>query len=257
MTWYKQAPLFAEYVPHFHDLRGSYLAQDNLGFATICKLLVNSLYGKFGQRGIQQKQIGTCDLTDITKEAVYSVGEDKYYWHIYLAGAIFKEWKEGESYHSFPAIAAHVTANARLYLSDLLFRIPKGHVFYLDTDSFIVDETGLSEISGLLHPTELGKLKVEHTSPWVVINAPKDYAMYRRVRLKGISPAAIRLSPARFRQEQLVRLAGMLKAGDVSAYLTRTVEKEQRRMIHSGIVAPDGWVRPFLLPSQAEAELPG
>jgi hypothetical protein len=164
-----------------------------------------------------------------------------------LAGKVFRESRQGESFHSFPAIAAHVTAYARLYMGELLFSLPRHHVFYMDTDSFIVDQTGLSKIEALLDDTVLGKLKIEHESPWLTINAPKDYAMLEATKTKGISKNAEQLSANRYRQEQWVRLAGMLALGDVSSYLVRTVDKEQRRIIYSGEVLRSGWVRPFTL----------
>ena len=247
MAWYKSAPLFAAYVSHFHTLRLHYEQNNNTGFALICKLLVNSLYGKFGQRGFKQTVIGSEAPDKVGREFCYSETLDAYWSHTWLAGQMFKEWQEGESYHSFPAIAAHVTAYARLFLSRLLFSIPKRHVFYMDTDSFIVDAVGLKAISHLLDKRVLGRLKIEQESPWLIVNAPKDYAMLDRVRIKGISAQARKLAPGLYRQDQWVRLAGMLALGDVSSYVTRKVEKRLRRKIYSGSLAPDGWIAPFRL----------
>jgi hypothetical protein len=125
--------------------------------------------------------------------------------------------------------------------------MPKHHVFYLDTDSFIVDKTGLASIKAMLHDTLLGKLKIEHTSSWLEVNAPKDYAMLDIKRIKGISKRATQLTKDSFRQEQWVRLAGMLALGDVSSYLVRTVDKHLQRVIYSGEVQRSGWVKPFTL----------
>ena len=247
LAWYNQAPLFKDYVEYFHKQRWIYEQEDKPDFAMICKLLINSLYGKFGQRSIKQEQIGECDPLEVGSERVYNVEGGLAGKHIFLAGKVFRETREGESFHSFPAIAAHVTAYARLYLSSLHGHIPKHHIFYMDTDSFIVDETGLKGIEHLLDDTVLGKLKIEHESPWLTINAPKDYAMLDIQRIKGISKHAEQLAPNRYRQEQWVRLAGMLALGDVSSYLVRTVDKEQRRLIYSGDVLRSGWVRPFTL----------
>ena len=247
MAWYKTGPLFSDYVGYFHNLRLHYDQDDNTGFAEICKLLVNALYGKFGQRGFKQKLIGSEDPSKVGREFVYSERLDKYWSHTWLAGQMFKEWQEGESYHSFPAIAAHVTAYARLYLTKILFGITPGHVFYMDTDSFIVDAQGLREVEHLLDPKSLGMLKVEQESPWLLINAPKDYAMLDRIRIKGISAQALKLAPGLYRQDQWVRLAGMLALGDVSTYVTRKVEKRLKHQIYSGSVNAQGWIAPHVL----------
>jgi len=247
MAWYAQQPLFEDYINYFYALRLKYAEEDNPGFKEICKYLIMSLYGKFGQMALDQELIGECDPKEVGSETVYDKGDSLPYRHIFLAGKVFRETRQGESFHSFPAIAAHVTAYARLYMGELLFSLPKHHVFYMDTDSFIVDQTGLSKIEALLDDTVLGKLKIEHESPWLTINAPKDYAMLEVTKTKGISKSAIQLSANRYRQEQWVRLAGMLALGDVSSYLVRTVDKEQRRIIHSGEVLRSGWVKPFML----------
>lgn len=247
MAWYQARPLFSEYVTYFNDLRQHYIAEDALGMATICKLLVNSLYGKFGQRGFKQKVIGSEDASKVGREFCYSPAEDAYWSHTWLAGQMFKEWQEGESYHSFPAIAAHVTAYARLFLTDIVMRVTKGHVFYMDTDSLIVDAVGLRDLEPLIDDSALGKIKIELESAWAVINAPKDYAMHDRVRIKGVSAKARKLGKDLYSQDQWVRLAGMLARGDVGSYVTRKVEKRLLRRVYSGSLRSNGWIDPFRL----------
>ncbi len=254
LAWYRQAPLFARYVKYFHGLRLEYRRQGNGGYAAICKLLVNSLYGKFGQQGIRQEVIGECAVSDIWSQSVLNIENGQYTRMTALGGKVFEEYKEGESFHSFPAIAAHVTAYARLYLYNLVRRVPDKHVFYLDTDSLVVDETGYQALKHLVDPDTLGLLKVEHSSPWLEINSPKDYRMQDRTRLKGISPAAVQLDQDTYSQTQWMRLAGMVRAGSLDGYRTRQIIKRQRRLVHSGYRLADGWVSPFVL---AEGELVG
>jgi hypothetical protein len=251
VAWYAKRQLFSDYVTHFHTTRQNYITNGNKPYADICKMLINSLYGKFGQRGFKQIVIGETDNTTALRESIYDSDNDTYFYHIYLGGKAYKEWQEGEAWHSFPAIAAHVTAYARLYLSSLVFSVLPGHVFYMDTDSLIVDDIGLETLKPLLDSKELGKLKIEAKSPYLVINAPKDYEMESRRKTKGISEKAVQTSPGVYSQTQWVRLSGMLRAGDVSGYVTKQVEKRQKRIIYSGVVSPVGWVEPFLL---AEAE---
>lgn len=247
MAWYTQAPLFADYVDYFHKLRLEYRQAGNKAFEKICKLFINALYGKFGQRGFNQEVIGEVDLDVIMRESVYDLDEDSYHVLIYLAGQVFKEWKEGESFHSFPAIASHVTAFARLHLSKLLYTVPKYHAYYMDTDSLIVDELGMRSLSQSLDPDKLGFLKIERSSSWLSINAPKDYAMQGRKKIKGVSKKARKIDDNTYRQQQWIRLAGMIRKGDTSGYYTKTVTKHQARIIHSGLVLRSGWVQPFLL----------
>lgn len=248
IAWYNHHFIFRDYIDYFYQLRLSYRKQELTGFENIAKLFINSLYGKFGQLGLNQVVIGKTDIQNILKEVVFDLETGKKFYHIYLAGKIYRETKEGESYNSFPAVASHVTAYARMYLFSLIRKVSPSHVFYTDTDSLIVDKTGYKELESLINPNILGLLKVELQSDWLEVNAPKDYQMEGRRKTKGISPKAIEISPGVFEQEQWSRLDGLIQSGDVSEYKMRKVIKHQKREIFSGIVQPNGWVVPFHLP---------
>ena len=252
MSWYRKAPLFAEYVNEFTDLRHSYDAEGREGFSKICKLLVNGLYGKFGQRGMKQEIIGKCDPSIMKRETILDAEHNLIFDQVYLAGTIFKESRHGEAFHSFPAIAAHVTAEARIYLFALAQKVPKDHVFYMDTDSLLVDEQGYLALADLMDPSHIGMLKVETTSPWLEINAPKDYKMQDRIKTKGIKLDAEILADGRFRQTHWTKLNGLIRDGTLEGYTTRTVEKEQKRIIYSGRVQNFGWVAPLRLALEPE-----
>jgi hypothetical protein len=247
MAWYRSAPLFADYVNEFTDLRHHYDRNDNKGFSKICKLLVNGLYGKFGQRGMKQEIIGQCDPDKMGRETVYDEEHNILFDQVYLAGQIFKESKSGEAFHSFPAIAAHVTAEARLYLFQLAKKVPENSLFYMDTDSLLVDHKGYEALSAYLESETMGMLKVETTSPWLEINAPKDYKLEGRSKTKGVKLNAEMLADGSFRQTHWTKLNGLIRAGMTEGYMTREVVKTQRRIIHSGQVGHFGWIAPLRL----------
>ncbi|KKN02538.1 hypothetical protein LCGC14_1116680 [marine sediment metagenome] len=249
-TWYREAQIFGDYVDEFSDLRSKYERENNPGFAKICKLLVNGLYGKFGQRGLHQEIIGECEPSEVRREKVLDYETGKVWDQVWLAGRIWREWQEGESYHSFPAIAAHVTAYARLRLFDLVRRVAPGHVFYMDTDSLIVDAVGYQDLASEIKPGVLGALKVELESPFLEIHAPKDYAMLDRVKLKGIKATAVEIEPGVYKQTHWLKLAGLIRAGVTEGYITKEIVKHQSRIIHSGLVLPTGWVQSPHLQSQ-------
>jgi len=247
MAYYKQASIFSAYVKHFASQRAAYSASGKDGFARICKLLVNGLYGKFGQQAFEQKIIGETSPDVIWETPVYDVMTGEHYRQIALAGYVYEEHKTGEAFNAFPAIAAHVTAYARLVLGHMRNIVPAGHLFYMDTDSLIVDEVGYKALGDLLQPGVMGKLKIEYQARTLEIFAPKDYVIGERVRSKGIRPDARETSKGIFEQEQWTRLNGMLRRGDVSDFTVTRIVKHQQREIFSGTVQPDGWVAPFVL----------
>jgi len=248
IVWYRKARIFTDYVRGFVSLRRSYEDQGHTGYVEICKLLVNALYGKFGQLGFHQEIVGTCPPHVVKSEEVYDETTGEYYWQTWLGGRIYREWREGESYHSFPGIAAHVTAYARLYLYRLAQSVPVGHVFYMDTDSLIVDQVGYNALRYYVHPDQMGSLKVERQSDWLGIYAPKDYIMEGRVRRKGISGDAVQIGDHEYRQTQWPKLRGLIQAEISQGYITRSVNKDLKRVIHSGLLLSSGWVAPYDLP---------
>jgi len=196
---------------------------------------------------LTQKRIGSVPLDAVYTEDVYDIDRQECYRHIALAGSLYEERRSGESYHSCPAIAAHVTAYARLYLARLVSLAGPGHCLYMDTDSLIVDQAGRNALAPLVDDAELGCLKTEGVSPWVEINTPKDYSMEGRIKTKGVSARAEQLAAGVYLQDAWVRLDGMLQRGDVSHYTIRRGLKRLSRQLYSGAVDPVGWVHPWVL----------
>jgi len=247
MAWYRKARLFDEYVREFYELRRRYRREGNEGFAQICKLLINGLYGKFGQKGLIQEVIGDCDPSIVRREEVFCPETGEIWDQVWLGGKIFRERREGEAYHSFPGIAAHVTAYARMVLWELARSVPKRHLYYMDTDSLIVDRVGYEALKPFVQPDRLGALKVELESSTLEINAPKDYRMDRRIRQKGISSQAVEVRNGAWMQEHWPKLPGLIRAGVSEGYYTQMTVRSRSGRFHQGVVRPDGWVEPFVL----------
>lgn len=246
-AWYKKSMLFDGFVNEFYNLRLKYRSDGNSGYEQICKSLINSLYGKFGQLGIKQTIIGRTNPNRIWKSPVIHAQNRSRGEQIALGGVIYENIQGGEGYHSVPAIAAHITANARLYLWQLINRAGNENVFYCDTDSLIVNQNGYDNLMPLIENDTLGKLKIETSSPYLQINAPKDYRMSERSKIKGIRENAIQLTDDTYKQEQWIKLDGLIRQGFEFGYTSKEITKRQLREIHSGTVLPDGRIVPFEL----------
>lgn len=245
---YKCAPIFADFVDYFYSLRLYYKAQRNRSFEMICKLILNSLYGKFGQKGIKQERIGDCDLDDFRVEH-HIDAQTKRSYYIYLIGGNVLRYEEvDESPNSFPAIAAHVTANARLYLYRLMMEAGKDHIYYCDTDSLIVDSVGYDRLKWYLDDTELGRLKIEAVGDSLILNAPKDYRLGNKVRMKGIRSDAVRVDDATFIQDQWPSLRGMIRRNETDRYIIKKITKRLHRKVNYGVLLDDGRIRPYRIP---------
>ncbi|GAJ15713.1 unnamed protein product, partial [marine sediment metagenome] len=153
---YKQANLFKTYVDRFYRLRQKFKAEDNAEYVELCKKLLNSLYGKFGQKADEWKKVGNCPDEPDRVEICFQVGRSGVKQIRYLLGEIFELVGYGECFNSFPAIAAHVAAYGRMYLYKLMKITGEGNYFYCDTDSLIINETGLLNLQSQIDDSILG-----------------------------------------------------------------------------------------------------
>ena len=251
---YEQADIFTHYVNKLYRLRQDFKSAGVGVYEQICKLLLNSLYGKFGQKAEQWIKIGAAPDEIDRIELLYKQGENRWYKLRYLLGEVWESCEFEETYNSFPAIAAHVTGYARIYLWSLMKLAGLGNYVYCDTDSLIVNDIGLKNLESRIDETKLGFLKTESVTENLVIRGLKDYSTDTKTVIKGISKKAIRISDNQFKQELWPSFTGILRGKATDGYGVKTQYKTLCREYSKGIVNNDGTVRPFVLDA-AESEL--
>jgi len=210
-------------------------------------MLLNSLYGKAGQKAQEWEEVGRDNTNTIEYDRYFDANTHKWIPTRKFGGVSEEMTGEGESTNSFPAIAAHVTAQARQYLWSLIIRAGRENVFYCDTDSLFVNSDGYDNLKDLINTYQLGALKLEWESDDVVLNGLKDYTVDDNRKAKGIRKDAIEIRPGVFKQVQFRNLAGMLRDNDYSRQLIKTVEKTLQRDYQKGIVDSEGTVHPLQL----------
>lgn len=249
---YRNAPLFREYVTDLYALRRKYQAEGNKAFATVVKLLLNSLYGKFGQRGrrwLPCPEIGDCPVDDFLVDCM---GDGRPLSHRLRFGQVIHEIKDEESFDSMPVIAAHVTAFARIYLWQLIEKAGEKHVFYCDTDSLFCDPRGFRNLDALIDPGELGLVKVEGKAERAHFRGPKYYQWGTVTHRKGIRANALEIAPDVFEQAQFESYDRALAGGHDGQITVRQIIKRVTGRYRKGDILPDGSVRPFRLTEAAE-----
>ncbi len=243
---YERAALFRDFVSSFYAMRRRFKDEHNAEYEDMCKKILNSLYGKFGQKAEEWTKIGEDpDEPDRYETLIYA---DKPGTHTirWLMGTCYELTRFDESYDSFPAIAAHVTAYGRLWLWRLMGIAGSGNYFYCDTDSLIVNATGLKRLRSEMSDSQLGKLKTVETMQRMSIYGLKDYATGTKVVTKGIRKNAEKLENGVYRQDKWPSIQGMLRKGDSSVYRVEKTLKHLSRHYEKGTVLPDGTVTPFV-----------
>ena len=244
---YEQAPIFKSYVDTMYGLRQDFKIRQNKEYEQIVKYLLNSLYGKFGQKAEEWVKIGDCPGEPDREEMILYKNPRRAMRLRYLLGELFELKGHSEAYNSFPAIASHVTAYARLYLWELMHTCGHGNYVYCDTDSLMVTDVGRDNLTPYLSPTELGKLKLEKTVSRLIIRGLKDYSADEKVVIKGIRRSATQVSDGVYTQEQWPSFKGIFKSTDANRYVVKHVTKHLTREYTKGNVGTDGIVTPFVL----------
>ena len=163
--------LFSEFIDYFYNKRLLGTGYEKLFY----KLIMNSLYGKFGQHKSKSEFIKIDKLEPYIKDII-----DEYYYmdrieidgEFYSIYGNFVSKKIDLPVRYNPLIASEITANARMINYDYSKLFGFENVYYTDTDSFFTTST-----KELLEGNELGKLKIQKKGLFSIY-APKDYEFY-------------------------------------------------------------------------------
>jgi hypothetical protein len=244
---YIAEPLFEEYVTYFYTARALAKQDGNETASYMYKLLMNSLYGKFGQSGRVFEDIGATDEHGAKVWSEWDTVEQRNRRFRMFFGLIQEESREAEGRNSHPAIAAHVTAYGRVYLYRLMEQAGRDHVFYCDTDSLFVDSEGLENLRPMMDETRLGALKQEWYSDDLHLHNNKDYEIGKERKIKGVRKTAVEVAPGVFKQDKFQSLKGKFQEGQLDQQKISEILKHYSRAYLKGTVDDDGVVRPFRL----------
>lgn len=171
--WIRSVYLFREFVDHYYKLR---MANKDNALYYITKILMNSLYGKFGQKENKSvlRRLGAEDLKKLVVDKATTVkpyDPEHGLWEVTEHRPVS---------HRIVNIAAQVTAMGRTVLNREVMKHP-GTVVYCDTDSIhLTDRLAPHKVS-----KELGKWKREDVGEGVYTGR-KQYSIGDKVRFKGM-----------------------------------------------------------------------
>ncbi|KKM05549.1 hypothetical protein LCGC14_1752980, partial [marine sediment metagenome] len=244
---YERAVIFRDFVEFFYAKRLEAKAAGDAAHSYMYKILMNSLYGKFGQAGRVFTDVGKAPNIRFGTWSEYDheTGETTRYRQV--ADLVQRMATEGESLNSSPAISAHVASAGRALLSRYIDQAKPENVFYCDTDSLMVNDAGLAFLVGVLDTDTLGMLKHERTVYDTEIRNLKHYYADGHWTIKGIRKKAVELEDNVFQQDTFRGFKGMFAAGDVERMLITNTVKHLRPEYHKGTVQTTGRVEPFLL----------
>lgn len=245
VTVYEQAEIFKDYVDEVYKLKTKSKILGETLNAWKYKILLNSLYGKFGQKGLVF--INQFHNIDIPSRAwlEFNVEEGTTERFRSLAGLVQKLDCQIESRDSFPGIAAHVTAEARMLLWSIINEVGPGNVAYCDTDAILISPEGKKRLKYPVHATDLGALSLDGEYDYVRIFACKDYEMGDKKRTKGVKKTAEWIGKNTIKQDKWSSLKGLLRLKALNAPTTVPLIKHLSRIYEKGLRGPCGSIFPF------------
>lgn len=229
MAWYYKAPILKAYALFFMGLKRKYELEHNAPMRTLAKKYTNAVYGKLAQRGFEDNIIGECDPGTIEvaeimnaqsgeKDALYKYG-----------GKIHRVKTTLKSRDSFIAIAAHITAYARMYLWRLMQIAGTEHVLHVATDSLVVDRVGYENLKRLVHPNKPGTLKIEGVYQEYTVKGINDVVMDGERKIKGIGKNSVQIDDNTFVITAWPKITTLMKDGVLDHYYVRQVQKTLQR----------------------------
>lgn len=177
---FERGNIFKEYVETLYNLRINYPKTNPINF--VAKLLMNSLYGKFGMK-TENTDVTVFNCSDPI--GMNSFNECFTLWGESIKGLItidnykilvrnslltYKYNEEEDLYHGMDvniAIASAITARAREHMS-IFKNNSKFKLYYSDTDSVVVDRP----LPDFMVGKNLGLVKLEYTIKRAIFLAP-------------------------------------------------------------------------------------
>jgi hypothetical protein len=248
---YESGYLFRDFVDFFYTARVAAKAAGELAKAEIFKLLMNSLYGKFGQQSTEWVRLGEADPSAVGVEDILLPNGRTVRLRTFGGATWINDGAVMESFESFPAIAASVTSAARALLWNYITVAGIENVYYMDTDSLFVNERGYSRLceSGVVHPTQLGSLKLEGSSDDVEIFGAKQYRFGESTKHKGIPKDAELITDSdgvtRAKVWMWPKVATWLREGKLDGFENRAVLKSISTTYTKGKATVSGRVEPL------------
>lgn len=249
---YKQADIFSEYVNALYKKRQDLQLDDNPIWVRLVKDLLNSLYGKFGQRIALQEIEDDFSETDYLRQDILNLVTRRVCTNYVLLNTRIRETGLTKGGLSSYAIAAHVTDYARCLIQHYIDIAGPDQVYYCDTDSMKIPKTALKNLKGYLSEHKLGALKIESETCNLELKGCKSYVEDTKFALKGVPKKAEQISDNVYQYMSFLGQKTHLRKGIETGFVVKKITKQITYNYDKGLVQQNGKVKPlyfFLLPS--------
>jgi len=176
IAYYEKAKIFHDYIGHMYNERLKAKERKDDVMNEFYKYLMNSLYGKLGQKSENYIRLPQYDglaewgLMDLDNKKIR-----------FFDGYAFLVDGFKDGYDTFVAIPSFVTSYARAYMWKLMKIAGLENLFYMDTDSLFTTYEGYKRLEekGFIDNRKLGYLKNEGIFDAIEVRTLKDYSLFK------------------------------------------------------------------------------
>lgn len=218
---YEMDSIFSPFVEHFWSKRREYESQGDALQAEFCKLMMNSLYGKFGQLAPKWEYEGKNETGSMFGVIHEWDDVEKVRRKYRVIGDRMEKSSpnhhENDGDNASPIIAAFVTAYGREWMRSLISIAGESNCFYVVTDALLVNDLGLTNLtnSGLVQERVPGKLSLKHQADTLDMRAIHQWTLGETVKRGGVKAKAKQLSETEFEETHFEGLSAMLNLNSI------------------------------------------
>lgn len=252
---YSLAPLFDGWARQWINRRLQTRRDNKPAEEEFCKLILNSLSGKFAQRGdwwtdtIALLPMQGWGYRCIINDLDHTVDEYRF-----VGGHVQVFSTGNEPAHAFPALSAYVTSYAREYMRRIITALPEETVLYTATDSLVVTQQGYEVLDALelVKSDEIGAFKHLGTYDDCEIVGPNWYRLGDRWTVSGLAGKAY-IGPT---GKRLVKiwdsLPTIISQRPTGCNRIRTIELMDSVPTVKNAPGRNGWRKPFQIGPDSE-----
>lgn len=200
---YRMAPIFTEYVEFFWSKRREYEINERPLYASLCKMYLNSLYGKFGALTPNWKDRHDLDCDDRWSTWLQSsIASNETTKFRSIDDLVQEEIERTDNSNSFAAIASFVCSYGRVRMERLREIAVFSNVHYQGVDSLIVNSDGFAKLieAGEIKENIMGKLHLKDSAMSAELRGKYQYKFGDKVVISGLRDTAIHLDGNTYEQ---------------------------------------------------------
>jgi hypothetical protein len=250
---YQLGPTLHDYADWVWRQRARAAAGGNALSVAIWKLIGNALYGKLAQRSGEWEFVpGVQPLWRWGVWCRIESGSAEVRHYRSIAGVVQERKSRGEMDGNWPAIAAWITSHARLELWRRALLAGLEEVYYLGVDGLLVSTLGVERLraAGEIDSGQCGLLRIHSQSRQSQVLAAGWWRCGNECRSAGVPTTLVDWSEAAWARLHVEGFGAAILRSPREGCSLRQLRIRRPVGTRSGIVQPDNWVRPFVLPTE-------